>query len=698
MSYIIDNTNGFVSVKLTDTGRELLAKGQLTFNSWALGDSEVNYLREEIVEDNPGDVAYSATTKNLRPKDMQPSVRYYVTTGATTFNPITSANLNVVKAVVNNKANERGFFSGTTGTTYVTRTSSDYIKATNSIASTSLSGGTIIDLGVSGATVGDFVVFRVTNDTLGALSADTNDTPVPYLWFKVQDFTGNTIEVDRVTPDLSAGSAINTQLFVYGGGEIQDTFGTGNTTSYWDNGTLSFSSGCNVTNDDVPIWNMNIPFSEDIPGITGSTYEDYSKFGSFDYVGTKDPYLGYSLNEISGSTLAKVCEGFSSLDGAKKSVAILHYTNNAISNLYGESFYVDTDNDKTVRVHVPTLMYNRIGQSTGYGTKLGMSFEAAGKLITQTGTDITYYELYEDDTIVADPIVVGRVYPQLKIIVFTDEEIVAAMSYKSNRNWTLPALDATLTPASGGTTSGILPVDKVMYLTYVLESTSGLTYSLPCQKYTIVQNTSNATKDVEFNIEDIDLLPLMRKIETAWDGKGFYAHNFKLLYQIVDKPTTRPSSGAWKEVDFTSTAITTVAGQTIDPTLLERQNPASNGFILNATKVATAVDYESISKLTLAPNTTPNLLQFGDERFFYGNVDAYIGATIYKTIFVVNASGADFIQTTNPTRTGTIPTNIRVSEIGIYDSNQNLVLIGKLSRPVELLTNRTITFELSIDF
>ena len=34
---------------------------------------------------------------------------------------------------------------------------------------------------------------------------------------------------------------------------------------------------------------------------------------------------------------------------------------------------------------------------------------------------------------------VGKVYPDSKIIVFDDQEIVAAMSYKSNRNWTLPA-------------------------------------------------------------------------------------------------------------------------------------------------------------------------------------------------------------------------------------------------------------------
>ncbi len=50
MSYIIKNTNPFVSIKLTEIGRELLAQGQLNFNYWAIGDSELNYNREAIVE------------------------------------------------------------------------------------------------------------------------------------------------------------------------------------------------------------------------------------------------------------------------------------------------------------------------------------------------------------------------------------------------------------------------------------------------------------------------------------------------------------------------------------------------------------------------------------------------------------------------------------------------------------------------
>jgi hypothetical protein len=47
-------------------------------------------------------------------------------------------------------------------------------------------------------------------------------------------------------------------------------------------------------------------------------------------------------------------------------------------------------------------------------------------------------------------------YTQLKTIVIHNDEIIAALSYKSNRNWTLPKLAATVASPSGGTSTGII--------------------------------------------------------------------------------------------------------------------------------------------------------------------------------------------------------------------------------------------------
>jgi hypothetical protein len=383
----------------------------------------------------------------------------------------------------------------------------------------------------------------------------------------------------------------------------------------------------------------------------------------------------------------------------------LHYTNNTISNLYGEFFYTDAVNNKYLSIDLPDLMYHRRQGSTASGTSMGMKFIATGATYLTT-QDIEYIELIEDPALLntsATPNVVGRVYPQLKTVVIHNDDIVAAMSYKSNRNWTLPELSATLASPSGNTSTGVLNTNQTMYLTYVLDNVgqTGHTSALPCQTYVKITNNTSSAKDVSFKIAETDLLPYMRKKETSTDGYGFYAYKFKLLYQIVADSMDRPDPSAWKQYDFTTTAITGVAGQTIDPKLLENQSPLATGFVLDLLKGNAATTFSLISLLNLPDNNSPQKLQFGDERFFYGNLSTYIGATIYKTIFDIRVNSSEYAATTNSTRsidTTTNPPSIKVSEVGIYDTDKNLVCIGKLSTPVALADGNTIMLELSMDF
>jgi hypothetical protein len=248
-----------------------------------------------------------------------------------------------------------------------------------------------------------------------------------------------------------------------------------------------------------------------------------------------------------------------------KSISILHYTNNTISNLYGEFFYIDTTNGKTLDIYMPDLMYHRRDYASGMGTEQGMRFKASGSTYTIGTSDVQYIELMEDPTMISSmftPKVVGKVFPQLKVVVIEDDELVAAMSYKSNRNWTLPELAASIVAPDGITSTGVLGVGETMYLTYMLENDLGygLQNSLSCQEYIKLTNNSSSPKDVAFRMAEIDMLPYMRKIEAVgYDGLGFYATKFKLVYQIVSDAATRPASGSWKVYDFTSTAITTGA-------------------------------------------------------------------------------------------------------------------------------------------
>ena len=722
MSYIIKSTSPFVSIKLTEMGRESLSKGQLNFSYWAIGDSEINYQREAIVDANPNDPTLSITSKVLRPFDRQPDIKSFITTAAgDNLNTLNASNINVVKAIVNNKATERGFFSGTT---YETLSGSPYTVGIDAVNNIDITGGT--ELYISSAitvSVGDFIRLKLTNDISLPLQLE-NQTPLPNLWYKVQA-TGSTglgttkLTLDRNLPNISAQTLSYSYVFIYKGGEVADAFGYDTSTAYWDSGTLSFDSATNITCDDVKVWNMNNVWCENLAGMTGITttnlYEDYTKFGSYPYLGAKNPYLEYLCYSTVLTKIDYCSKGpnYSYIDDVSKSISILHYTNNTISNLYGEFLYIDQKKSKNIKITIPDIMYHRRDFPTGSGTTMGMSFIASGDTQLIGVSDIEYINLIEDPTLVDSrgPKIVGKVFPQLKIVTIDDDEIVAAMSYKSNRNWTLPPLSAFLSAPSGGTTTGILEVGKTAYLTYILDNstTTGLTTSLPCQTYAKITNATSGTKDISFNLDDIDFLPYMRKIEDAgYDGLGFYAHNFKLVYQIVNNEDDRPDAGAWKVVDYTTTGLTTNIGETINPIALENQAPYSSsalagqsGFILTKGIDSTASIFDITIPMGLALNTTPDILQFGDERFFYGNLDTYIGATIYKTIFDVRVNTSQYSLTTNPTRdlqALTNPPNIKVTEVGIYDSNKELVVIGKFSEPVALLPGNTIMLELSMDF
>lgn len=716
MSYIINNSGAFVNIKLTDTGRRKLAEGKLNFTAWGIGDSELNYNREEIVDNYQTDPQLSGTSMILRPVDKQPNLTSFVSVdGVTPTNPLTANQISTLKAIVNNKAIERGFFSAnTTHTEFSTLLDAPYTIDNGCINNINLTGGTTLELGTGFTyTVGDYILLKLTNDTIGTIDVTGNTLPVPTLWYKIQATGSTYVIVDRELPNLNSFSA-STCFIIYPQGEVYSAFGSSSTIPYWNSNTLSFDSCCYVSCSDVPVWNMNNIWCENLAGMTGSSInntvatpnESYEKFGSWQYLGQKYPYFDYSCSVGTSGITIDICDvpGTSVLDTVSKSISVIHYTNNTISNFYGEFLFVDGANGKNVNVYMPDLMYHRRDFPTASGTTMGMTFLASGSTKYITNTDIEYIDLIEDASLIpsgATPLVIGKVFPQLKVIAIHDDEIVAAISYKSNRNWTLPALTANLTAPFNSTSTGILPAQQYMWLTYTFENStiSGLTTTLPCQKYTIMANNTSGSKDVEFKISGVDLLPYMRKIENpGYDGLGFSAREFKVLYQIVSGGT-RPLPDAWQVHDFTSTLITGVSGETIDPELFETQNPISANFKLDIPTTSGDTTFSIIESLSMAPNTNPEILQFGDERFFYGNIDTYIGANIYKTVFKLSVSADLFKYTSNPTRTASPTTSvIKVSECGIYDSFGDLVMIGKFSKPVKLTPGNTVLFELSMDF
>ena len=742
MSYINKQSTTLVRVKLTDIGREQLAKGQLTFANYMIGDSEVdyNYVKgwSEFVPsigaatgefwfpEADGNIVKNIYSKVLRPKDDNPFFSSFLLNQSNQFifSLNQQSNIQLIKGIVTNEADDRGFFSGSTvDSGLVAQTNSNFILEQGTINLNNFSGATdyttftqgvlTLNTPLTATSVNDYIIFRFSNPTLGNVTGSTMTSATINTVYNITNISGSTIQVDRVLPTLSAyAGTIITYYTLPGGDDPMDTYyGASSLSAYWNSGTLSFQNSCDICVDNIPVWNMNNVWTENPAGLYKDSpvnYHENNLFGSEQFVGTKQ-YLGYN-REITVTNTNSMMDSKSYMDTYNKSISILHYTNSCISNFYGEQFYIDEETGKLLNLDIPVMWHRRNDVGTESGTTLGMRFTSDTiRKTLSSNNDIEYYDLIEFSGMSVSPtlpLVVGKVFPQLKIVVIDNEELIAGMSYKSNRNYTLPDLAAELLTPVNGNCTGVLKAGESLYLTYWLENvgtgttgtTTVTTPILPCQRYTVIDNKTNTDKDVQFRIGNLNELPYMRKRENVnYDGFGFFADTFKVLAQVVDKTTqNRPLSSNWKVINFTSTNITVTSGETISPTLFENQNPNTTGFILTGSLYTGGTTFNLGDELDMSTASYYGKMTLGDERLFYGNLRTHIGATIYKTLFNITVDGASIASTSNSTFE--FGDDRYVSEIGILDNNQNLVLVGKLSRPIRISDSTTASIELTIDF
>ena len=353
------------------------------------------------------------------------------------------------------------------------------------------------------------------------------------LTYRIIDVCDNLITLDRKTPNYCEISPDCCARVVVYPPNMTTQYDSYTPRPHWADNVIDFESVCDLDQFNVKIWNMNIPWTENPAGLIPTLYQGYSKFGSIDYIGTKE-YLGY--NSSSGQTMTDDVYYVNSL-GEKivvtpeeqKAIGIVHYTNQTIDFFYGEKFALQpydpsnpldtTGQARNFKVHIPWLMWHK-NRECCFGVTFWVDppgfdnfnlFEvqymksSINKDMNNPG--LRYYNLWDTyPNIDGKPSRVGKVFPDSHLIVFDDEEIVAAMSYKSNRNFTLPAPQVSLiTPNVCDTTTtsnGILTgSNETMYVSYVLENEFCFTNWLHNNYYTkIVGNNNDCNPDVSKNV------------------------------------------------------------------------------------------------------------------------------------------------------------------------------------------------------
>jgi len=420
MAFIERKDPVVLNIKLTSKGRELLSEGKLDFKYYAIGDSEIdyNFNREVQIVDTEYSAFYSTI---LRPADKNPNIISFIPRNVSgdPYNELT--NVPSTAYNVENEIEPIGFFTDN-NTKFIT--DANHVKQPDAMIDMSgVLGGQDITLlkaptyGTSGQepVVDDILFVQWTRgiSTTGDSSFSFDKTyPQANLFYRIKAIVGGTlagagvtVTVDRDIPNFSGvASDVRARAMIY----YNEINFSGNTvlsllpTDYLDESVLNFLENSQCPTVVFPYWNMSVIFTEEIAGVQA---------GNLKYTQFKNRTLGGFVSYIQNQA------------PTLKKLGVIHYTNSSPSNVYGEGFLQNTPT-----LDIPTIMWHKSATPT-----LGTTLTPIGGQQLLTGLNIYYYDLAD-----SEGFVIGKMFPDLKIFVIEDQELLFAMSYKSNRSWTLP--------------------------------------------------------------------------------------------------------------------------------------------------------------------------------------------------------------------------------------------------------------------
>ena len=432
MAFIDKKDPVVLNIKVTSKGRETLSKGHLHFRYFAIGDSEIDYDFIKETQQSPSNFN-PFNSKILRPADKNPDMLSFITRNFLTedelfdefaeedqYNEITT--VPSITWEVENTAESIGFFSENNGV-FTFKVTPEYIKQPDLLVSYSAITGNSVVLtqaptygaNITNPIVGDYLLVRWKDDgatfnTIGYTIDKEN--PAPILIYKILtvdgDINSGSVEVtlDRDLPVFNDDTLSAGAMVLYGDVtlNVEQEFST----DYASEALLTFLQNCQCDTLVFPFWKLSIIHTDNVAGVQ----LDDKQFGQ-----NKSAIYGGFVNYIQNQ------------EATIKKLGVIHYTNVSPANVYAEQFL-----RRTPTIHLPTIMWHK---STG--ATVGVTLKAVGDLKTITAAttrpslNTNYYDLADESGNI-----VGKVFVELKIFVIEDQELLFAMSYKSNRSWTLP--------------------------------------------------------------------------------------------------------------------------------------------------------------------------------------------------------------------------------------------------------------------
>lgn len=681
MAFIPTEPTNFLSIRLTNTGRRMLSLGKLNFHSAVVSDREIDY-RFALEEDYE-----HSCNRVLRTQDDAPILPYANFDG--TFPISLQGNVYSDKKVITantinygifsayNETDRLGTFSG-----YVYNSELNLSSGCNTNTSQLLGTNQFMML-VGSPPPSGIVMLSSLKTKFGTATPSTvadASNPSMVLFYRFSAITSSIIQVDRNLPWFDGNAnikGIGLYFLPWSGSEV-----------YWGTGKTEPS----------PVWNLNIVRTSTEIGTPINNLR-YTRYGSIEYAGAKR-YFGFDMNT--------------------RMVGFVHYTNADTGNTYGEQFI-----PKSTIVDFPINFWYRYKVAAGKGKVKGIRFTDKNSEIYYDSIAHSPYTNLIEDELFGGSLVVGRIYFKLRVIVLTDPELLTALSYKSNRTYTLPPLNVSLVkepkpPLSNLTASGMCESGKTFYVTYRTitdQPISNTSYGYgPTMHCGYIQKISGYTDQDGYSYYLSAkfpglAFPTMRKSTdfVAFTGYGWTCNMVQLLVAKVDEEDDLglgyvPTDG-WRAIsDLAIGGNGIVSGSsysaTVDPEELSaHQFIVSNEDYISGSTYDLSEHYPDFFWHTDYKSSTDKLgMTYGNEALFPGVIRTVMAATVFKTTWKVEMPNDQFNSSINTTFNGEYNNGTYVTEIGIFDDQQQLVGVAKPTWPIKKSFNRYLTFELELDF
>lgn len=694
MSYNSKNISQQLTARITNKGRNSIAKGNFNISFFQIGDSEYDYTVPFNLLDEQ---------RTLSPFDRESGVKYpYKFDNENSTTTYGDPVLNNQTVTLRNIMGPAGFVSE-----YVTPTLTEgpSVKCGyNTINITALNGTNVITVSNGNTFSGTDFIYVILGQLGGIdpgnpliLNNNTNG-----FVYKIVEIVGNNITVDRITPNLTTLTglihviATNCELEYPNSGNISDLCLPA---PYDSEGQLN-------------PWEMNVVWSEKPMGFNViSPIEEINDFETSEYVSTKELY-GYTtssgqtftdFNDVVLEIPTSFVDSFGGLVNVpseeQRVIAIIHFSELGVINIEPERFFKYDDyisfndnvddnilDDLTDReyfqVFIPFIRYHRNTSET-VGAVFSMGTEESYIRSTKNIKHKLMFRYLLDE----HGNKVGKIFPTNKIIVFDDQELVAVLDHKSNRKYTLPSPKVYATPSGQTPIDSLLNIDnnETLWVTYMVynqddEQINGL----PCNYFNKVvlddqddeckiSIPSNLT--LIFGDEFKHMVTSLAEFTEGFVGKRLYA-----LLQFTPNGE-RPQSDMWKIVDITTLIPGHTIGNFIDPI-----NIVGVPFTITKTLYDSAIFFDLSDFVSVNGN-------FGDVQKFPGSVRLVRASDIEEMNYLVNLPDGQFETTQNPTY---VNGNKKITEIALLDDNKEVMVLSKSPIPINRVG--TQVFSIKLDF